>query len=64
MKILLTGATGYIAKRLLPVLQAEGHNVVCCVRDAKRFKTSGLRNDNLEVIEVNFLERSTLERDP
>jgi uncharacterized protein YbjT (DUF2867 family) len=64
MKILLTGATGYIAKRLLPVLQAEGHNVVCCVRDAKRFKTSGLRNDNLEVIEVNFLERSTLERIP
>lgn len=64
MKILLTGATGYIAKRLLPVLLAEGHHVVCCVRDAKRFNTSGLRNDNLNVIEVNFLERSSLIRIP
>ncbi len=40
MKILLTGATGYIAKRLLPSLLAGGHEVVCCVRDTKRFDTS------------------------
>ena len=33
MKVLLTGATGYIGKRLLPVLAEEGHQVVCCVRD-------------------------------
>jgi hypothetical protein len=33
MKILLTGATGYIGQRLLPVLLEEGHEVVCCVRD-------------------------------
>ncbi|MDQ3395280.1 MAG: NAD-dependent epimerase/dehydratase family protein, partial [Bacteroidota bacterium] len=32
MKILLTGATGYIGKRLLPELIAQGHEVVCCVR--------------------------------
>jgi nucleoside-diphosphate-sugar epimerase len=25
MKILLTGATGYIGKRLLPILIAQGH---------------------------------------
>lgn len=31
MKILLTGATGYIGKRLLPVLVEAGHHVVCCV---------------------------------
>ncbi|MGB0347311.1 MAG: NAD-dependent epimerase/dehydratase family protein, partial [Balneolaceae bacterium] len=35
-KILLTGATGYIGKRLLPVLLREGHHVVCCVRDKHR----------------------------
>ncbi len=37
MKILLTGATGYIGKRLLPLLIEEGHEVVCCVRDLDRF---------------------------
>ena len=37
MKILLTGATGYIGQRLLPVLVADGHSVVCLVRDARRF---------------------------
>jgi len=33
MRILLTGATGYIAQRLLPILLNNGHEVICCVRD-------------------------------
>ena len=37
MKILLTGATGYIAQRLIPVLLANGHEVICCVRDRSEF---------------------------
>ena len=37
MKILLTGATGYIGQRLLPLLVAAGHDVVCLVRDPRRF---------------------------
>ena len=37
MKILLTGATGYIGQRLLPALAEAGHEVVCLVRDARRF---------------------------
>jgi uncharacterized protein YbjT (DUF2867 family) len=36
MKILLTGANGYIGKRLLPVLVEDGHQVVCLVRDKNR----------------------------
>lgn len=37
MKILLTGATGYIGKRLLHVLLEQDHEVICCVRDKDRF---------------------------
>jgi len=37
MKILLTGATGYIGQRLLPLLAEAGHEVVCLVRDPRRF---------------------------
>jgi uncharacterized protein YbjT (DUF2867 family) len=54
MKILLTGATGYIAKRLLPVLLENRHEVVCCVRDANRFDTSRFHNDKISVVEVDF----------
>ncbi|MDR8391323.1 SDR family oxidoreductase [Aliifodinibius sp. S!AR15-10] len=61
MKILLTGATGYIAKRLLPVLLDGGHTVVCCVRDKKRFDTSKYNTDLLEVIELDFLEPDSLD---
>jgi uncharacterized protein YbjT (DUF2867 family) len=36
MKILLTGANGYVGRRLLPELLELGHEVVCCVRDKMR----------------------------
>src|SRR5687767_3968698 len=32
MRILLTGATGYVGGRLLPVLEARGHEVRCLAR--------------------------------
>ena len=64
MKILLTGATGYIAKRLLPVLLENGHEVVCCVRDIKRFDFSRFKSDNLSVVEVDFLFSGELDRIP
>ena len=35
MKILVTGATGYIGKRLIPLLLNDGHKIVCPVRDKK-----------------------------
>jgi len=55
MKILLTGANGYIGKRLLPLLIRQGHEVFCCVRDPKRFNPN-LLSENLHVVEVDFLE--------
>ncbi len=36
MKILLTGATGYIGKRLLPVLIEQEHEIYACTRDKDR----------------------------
>jgi len=60
MKILLTGATGYIGKRLLPILVAQGHEIVCCVRDKNRFYCPIELLKNVEVIEVDFLKTETL----
>jgi uncharacterized protein YbjT (DUF2867 family) len=64
MKILLTGVTGYIAQRLLPVLLNDGHVVVCCVRDKNRFNKNKYSSPNLEVIEVDFLNEDNLKHIP
>jgi len=64
MKILLTGATGYIAQRLLPVLLQNGHEVVCCVRDKSRFNLDKYQSTDLKVIETNFLDEQTLKDIP
>ena len=64
MKILLTGVTGYIAKRLLPVLLENGHEVVCCVRDRKRFNQRRYAASGISVIEVDFLNSESLEQVP
>lgn len=64
MKVLLTGATGYIGKRLLVDLIAEGHQVVCCVRDKKRFNPAPSLLPGIEVIEVDFLDEQSLANIP
>ncbi|TCN60090.1 SDR family oxidoreductase [Flavobacterium circumlabens] len=64
MKILLTGATGYIGKRLLPLLLDKGHEVICCVRDKNRFYYPEEFSKNVKVIEVDFLDPQSLENIP
>lgn len=64
MKILLTGATGYIAQRLLPVLIHQGHKVVCCVRDKSRFYAGRYPSGDVTVAEVDFLDEATMGRIP
>jgi len=56
MKILLTGANGYIGLRLLPHLLDEGHEVVCAVRDRKRLSVDHETRERLEVVEIDFLQ--------
>jgi uncharacterized protein YbjT (DUF2867 family) len=57
MKILLTGSTGYIGRRLLPVLVEAGHHVVCLVRDQRRFDWDDFTPEflkNVSVIEYDL----------
>ncbi|MCR9172907.1 MAG: SDR family oxidoreductase [bacterium] len=64
MKILLTGATGYIGKRLLPVLVELGHEVVCCTRDARRFSPPKSLENKISVIEIDLLDEDSLKNIP
>jgi uncharacterized protein YbjT (DUF2867 family) len=55
MKILVTGATGYIGKRIIPLLVNEGHDVVCAVRDKLRVNEHYLKEEHIEIVEADFL---------
>ena len=64
MKILVTGATGYIGKRLIPLLVNDDHDVVCAVRDRLRADKSYLEEEHIETIEADFLKPETLSNIP
>lgn len=64
MTILVTGATGYIGKRLIPFLLNEGHKIVCVVRDRLRAEKSYVEDENIFVIEADFLKPETLSNIP
>ena len=67
MRILLTGSTGYIGRRLLPELVNLGHYVICPVRDGRRFDYEDFDKEfleNVEVVEVDFSERDGTSRLP
>ena len=64
MRILITGTTGYIGKRLIPLLLNENHEIICVVRDKLRIESSYLNEDNIEVIEADFLDLNSLKNIP
>lgn len=66
MKILLTGVTGYIGKRVLIQLLLEGHEVVCVVRDKRRFHPLEYDPDGkkITVVEGDFLDTNTISNIP
>lgn len=59
MKILLTGASGYLGRRLIPTLIGQGHTVVAVVRDKERFNHQSAIFPTLEIVEYDFLKPST-----
>ena len=64
MKILLTGANGYVGRRLLPELLAQGNEVICCVRDKMRL---GFDKQTLALVslwEIDFLDEISFEDCP
>jgi len=64
MRILLTGANGYIGTRLLPVLLEQGHDVVCMVRDKRRFAEESDFGDKVKIITGDLLKPETLSNIP
>jgi uncharacterized protein YbjT (DUF2867 family) len=58
MKILVTGATGYIGSRLVPELLAQGHAVRCLARDAAKLGARGWQGT--EVVAGDVLAPETL----
>ena len=64
MRILLTGANGYVGRRLLPELLSQGHDVVCCVRDKNRLGLDKSTLDSISIWEVDFLDQINLEKLP
>jgi uncharacterized protein YbjT (DUF2867 family) len=64
MKILLTGANGYVGRRLLPELLSQNHEIICCVRDKNRLALDKTTLDSITIWEVDFLEEVTFDNFP
>ncbi|MGB0651578.1 MAG: SDR family oxidoreductase [Thermoplasmatota archaeon] len=60
MRVLVTGATGYIGGRLVPTLVAQGHDVRVLVRDASRVPKQSEGWEGVEVVEGDLLDAASL----
>ena len=59
LRILLTGATGYVGGRLLKALEAGGHSVRCLARRPENL--AGKVADTTEVVPGDLLDRDSLD---
>jgi len=57
VRVLVTGATGFVGGRLVPALLAADHDVVALVRDAGRYDPP----EGVEVVEGDLLEPGSFE---
>jgi len=60
LKVLLTGANGYVGLRLLPELLGAGYEVVCLVRDRRRFPLGDFPEGAIELYEGDLLDPASL----
>lgn len=60
MRVLLTGANGYIGLRLLPELLAAGHDVFAVVRDRRRLPVAEFEKmpGRIRIVELDLLDHS------
>jgi UDP-glucose 4-epimerase len=58
MKVLVTGASGYIGRQLADKLSAAGHDVTCMVRNAAR--RPQLHSPQINFVEADALQAETL----
>jgi uncharacterized protein YbjT (DUF2867 family) len=59
MRVLVTGATGYIGGRLVPELLARGHEVRCAARTPAKLDGRAWRGD-VEVVEADVFDPASL----
>ena len=59
MRCLVTGASGYVGGRLVPLLLAEGHEVRCLVRSAPRLRDVPWAAD-VDIVEGDVTDRHSL----
>ncbi|WP_295717742.1 SDR family oxidoreductase [Mucilaginibacter sp.] len=64
MKVLLAGANGYIGTRLIPVLLEKGYDVVCLVRDKRRFHEHSDFSKQVTLTTGDLLKESSIEAFP
>ena len=64
MKILLAGANGYIGTRLIPVLLEKGYDVVCLVRDKRRFHENSDYSNHVTLLTGDLLNADSIEAFP
>jgi uncharacterized protein YbjT (DUF2867 family) len=57
MRVLVTGATGFVGSRLVPALQAAGHDVTVLVRDASRYAAP----EGVHVVQGDLLDPGSFE---
>ena len=64
MKVLIAGANGYIGTRLIPILLDKGHEVVCLVRDKRRFHEQSDYAEKVTLLKGDLLDKESIEAFP
>lgn len=64
MKVLIAGANGYIGTRLIPVLLQKSCEVVCLVRDKRRFHDNSDFSNRVTLIVGDLLHEDSIEAFP